>query len=304
MEAAEPAARRYYNQFLDSSRWDSFEVRPDDIVVATAYKAGTTWTQNIVLHLIFQDLEVRQIGAFSPWLDKAFRDPSEARDVLEPQTHRRVIKSHMPFDGLPIWPDLKYIHVGRDPRDVFMSLWNFHSNFGEEMYEAFLTTGVGPVPRPPEDISEYFDEWISRGAIEGETDGYPFWSCMKQTQTWWPARHRDNVLFLHFSDMKADLRGEIARVARFLEIDVSDEMLDGITERCGFASMKRDAEALEGNDSALIGGGNTFYHKGTNGRWHGVLSPAQLERYEEVSARVLEPAAKVWLENGGRAEAL
>ena len=138
MASPAPATRRYYNQLLDSGRWDDFTVRPGDVVVATAYKAGTTWTQNIVLHLIFQDLEVRHIGGVSPWLDKAFRDHAEHLSILEPQAHRRVIKSHMYFDGLPIWPEDRYIHVGRDPRDVFMSLWNFYSNFGDEMFQAYF----------------------------------------------------------------------------------------------------------------------------------------------------------------------
>lgn len=299
LSAPEPAKRRYLNQMLDNSRWDDFEVRPDDIVIATAYKAGTTWTQNICLHLVHQDFEVRQIGSHSPWLDKAFGDFAESCRILGEQSHRRVIKSHMPFDGLPIWREVKYIHVGRDPRDVFMSLWNFYSHFGEEMFDAFAKTAAGPLPRPPEDISTLFDLWISRGAIEGETDGYPFWSAMKQTQTWWPERHRENVLLVHFADMKADLRAEIARIAAFLEIAVSDDVLDRITEACQFAAMKRNAETLEGQDSPLKGGASTFYHKGINGRWQGVLSEAQLERYEEVSSRVMEPAAKRWLENGG-----
>ena len=83
---------------------------------------------------------MRHIGGVSPWLDKAFRDHAEHLAILEPQAHRRVIKSHMYFDGLPIWAEARYIHVGRDPRDVFMSLWNFYSNFGDEMFQAFART--------------------------------------------------------------------------------------------------------------------------------------------------------------------
>ena len=47
------ADREYRNHHLDSTRWDQFVPRDDDIFVTTAYKAGTTWTQRILAALIF-----------------------------------------------------------------------------------------------------------------------------------------------------------------------------------------------------------------------------------------------------------
>jgi aryl sulfotransferase len=61
--------RVYASALLDSARWNDFVFRPDDIVVCTYQKAGTTWVQNIVLHLIFQDLQVRNIPDFSPFVE-------------------------------------------------------------------------------------------------------------------------------------------------------------------------------------------------------------------------------------------
>jgi len=42
----------YRNHHLDSTRWDGYSVRDDDVIVTTAYKAGTTWTQRIMASLI------------------------------------------------------------------------------------------------------------------------------------------------------------------------------------------------------------------------------------------------------------
>lgn len=39
---------------MDSSLWDEFEFRDDDIIVATWQKAGTTWLQQIIAQLVFQ----------------------------------------------------------------------------------------------------------------------------------------------------------------------------------------------------------------------------------------------------------
>ena len=45
--------RELRSQLLDSSVWNEFRFRADDVVIATYAKAGTTWTQQIVAQLIF-----------------------------------------------------------------------------------------------------------------------------------------------------------------------------------------------------------------------------------------------------------
>ena len=47
--------RLYQNHHFDSTRWRWLERRPDDIVIATSYKAGTTWTQANVANILFPD---------------------------------------------------------------------------------------------------------------------------------------------------------------------------------------------------------------------------------------------------------
>ena len=40
----------YQCHHFDSTRWDYYEPRDDDIIIATSYKAGTTWAQAIIAH--------------------------------------------------------------------------------------------------------------------------------------------------------------------------------------------------------------------------------------------------------------
>ena len=119
-------SERSYSTFThDSTRWNHYAPRAGDVVIGTQAKCGTTWTQRIVSLLVFQSPAPCPVMEISPWVDARFIGPVEAmRATIEAQTHRRFLKSHLPFDGLPIYDEVRYIHVARDPRDACMSLFN------------------------------------------------------------------------------------------------------------------------------------------------------------------------------------
>jgi aryl sulfotransferase len=292
----------YQNHTLDTTRWERYTPRSDDIVIATPYKSGTTWMQMIVMHLIFQDLQTRPLWEYSYWLDARFAPLDEIIQKLEQQPHRRFIKTHLPLDGLPYHSPIKYIVVGRDARDVFMSLWNHHNKFTRELH-TFINTlpdRVGhPFPRCPEDIRDFWHQWITNGWFEWETEGYPYWSNLHHVQTWWDFRHLPNILFVHFNNLLSDLKGEIRRIADFLGITVSDAMLDGIAEMVTFEKTKQIADQLLPDaGQTWHGGATTFINKGTNGRWRDVLTDEDLELYAAAVARELTPDCARWLEGG------
>ncbi len=292
----------YQNHHLDSTRWRQFKPREDDIVISTSIKAGTTWMQTIILHLIFQDLQTRNIDDISLWLDMRINPLNAVISRLEAQEHRRCIKSHLPLDGLLYFPQVKYIIVARDARDVFMSLWNHYSNYTPFQYERFNggADRVGePLPLCPEDIREFWRMWISRGWFDWESEGYPFWSNLHHTQTWWDYRHLPNILLVHYNDLLKDLSGEIRRCADYLSIDLSDAMLASICEAVTFKQMKQNADQLVPAKSfSFKGGPQTFINKGTNGRWREILTDDDLKLYDAAVARELTPDCARWLENG------
>ena len=295
----------YQNHTFDSTRWNYYLPREDDIIISTSYKSGTTWMQNIVYQLISLRQEIPQIvHDVSPWIDSRFQNGAveEMMELLEAQKHRRFVKTHLPLDALPFYPQVKYIVVGRDARDVFMSWWNHYSNYTDAFYAWLndIPERVGePMPRCPQGIHEVWRTWITRGWFEWESEGYPHSGNMYHTRTWWKFRHFENILLVHFNDLLANLEGEIRRVAHFLGIDVSITAVTTVAQAVSFSTLKKKAmkDPSAGTD-IWKGGMKTFFFKGTNGRWQGILSEDELAMYETTKAQVLRPACALWLEQG------
>ena len=298
--------REYRSYVFDSRHWDAYAPREGDVVVSTSYKSGTTWMQNIVLHLIFLGREVPALSSVSPWLDNRRVDLARWLPTLQGQRHRRLIKSHLPLDVIRYHPEVRYIVVVRDPRDVFMSFWNHTSSYVEATYERSNDprTLLGPpMPRCPADIRVFWDGWINRGWFDGESEGYPHSANLGHTRSWWDYRHLDNILFVHFNDLLADLPGEIGRVADYLGIPVAGSELARLAGELDFAGIKRNPERAapmppEAAGFIFAGGLDTFFFKGTNGRWRDVLTAGDLEMLERAKARVLTPDCAEYLERG------
>ena len=131
-------ARDIFDHHIDSTAWDSFRFRDSDIVIATYPKSGTTWTQQIVSQLLFQGAEGVRVRDHSPWIEMRIAPPERAA-MLEAQTHRRFLKTHLPVDALVFSPRAKYLCIGRDGRDVAWSLYNYLFNVSDDYLKVFNT---------------------------------------------------------------------------------------------------------------------------------------------------------------------
>lgn len=294
----------YQNHHLDTRRWDDFKPRRGDIIISTSYKAGTTLTQTIVTNLLFPRGLPGIVEDLSPWVDARFRPIEEVLGALEAQTHRRCIKTHLALDGLPFFEEVQYVMVGRDPRDVFMSLVNHYSNHTPGFFE--MVNGapgrVGdPFPEYDGDIHALWRTWISRGWFAWESDGFPYWSHLHHAKTWWEFRHLPNVRLIHYADLRRDLEGEMRALAAWLDIDVPTERWPAVVDACRFETVKANPEKVMGAraDEVWKGGADTFFHKGANGRWKDVLTEDELAEYAAAMAKTLPPDCAKWLENGG-----
>lgn len=288
--------------YFDSARWEGYQPRPDDIIIATYPKCGTTWTQRIVGMLIFQSDEPFGVQDISPWPDMRLPPPGAMLGLAESQTHRRFFKSHLPYDALPVYEGVKFIHVARDGRDAAMSFHNHKLNYTDKVIEeaaAFLKDDPKfdkGITRADPDPAKHFHDWIL-----GEEDhvGDPLCGFWYMENSYWQAKDDANMLLLHYADMKKDLDGEMRRIAEFLDIEIAAELWPKLVEAAKFESMKsKAAELMPTAGDIWQGGGDTFLHKGTNGRWQGVVDQADLDLYDAKVKEEFSPELAHWIEFG------
>lgn len=300
----------YRSIIMNSARWDGYRPREGDVIVATYPKCGTTWTQRIVSLLIHQSPAPRDIMGEAPWIDATLFGPvAPMLATLEAQTHRRSMKTHLPLDGFPVFEGVKVIHTVRDGRDACVSMHNHQLGMLREkamasvMAEAtpeLLAAGGPPAPTP-EDPHEWYLQWMD------DAEGYDPAAPFAQTPfcefelTYWKHRRAPWLLHVNYADLKADLAGEMRRIADFLDIETPSAVMAQLVEAATFEAMKRDGEVLlprivEHFDK----GPERFLNKGVNGRWKEFLTVEDLARYDALISRKLSPAHARWIEQGGR----
>jgi aryl sulfotransferase len=284
--------REYRSALIDNRRWGEFRSRPDDIFVCTPAKCGTTWTQTIIANMLWPAGDLPEpVMILSPWIEANFIPAEVLHPMLEAQTHRRFIKSHTPADGIPFFDDAKYVFVGRDGRDAFMSLSNHMERMKglDELNEKARDASLPEMPKYDGDLHAFFDRWLS--------DDEQFFHVVS---SYWERREQSNVLFVHYADLKSDLSGEMHRIADFLGIDVPASQWDDVVDRCTFESMRENGEKIGPIEMRFEGGAKGFIFKGTNGRWREELSSEEVARYEKRARECLPVEAVDWLERGRR----
>lgn len=283
--------RIYQTATTDGARWAAYAHRPGDIFVCTSPKCGTTWMQTIVASLLWPDGNFPgPVMTIMPWFDGLHYNFDEIRARIAAQTHRRCIKTHTPADGIPIFDTARYIVVARAGRDVFMSTANHLAKLRADRREQINTLaaarGVDPMLEFHGDFHAFFDHWIVAA------------SPMHYLATWWPLRDQANVLLVHYNDLKADLEHEMRRVAVFLDIEVPAARWPEVVHRCTFEQMRAAADKIGQFERLFEGGAQSFLFQGTNGRWQGILTDEELQRYRQQVDALLPPDAAHWFEHG------
>ena len=252
------------------ARVEGMESRDDDVLICTFSKSGTTWLQNMVYHLLGCPAgPVTRLHSQVPWL-QAIPDADMAAAMPSP----RVFKTHDLYSWLPEqWRIRKLIYCYRNPKDWVLSYFNHI-----EALQKFYCCQI-------KDFDTYFTE-IAR---KREVCQYGLWE--DHVIEWLGHMGDENILFLTYEDLSENTGRELARIAEFLGVELTDELRERVLSEGKF-------EKMQGNDAVnyswLVDIEKTpMIRKGKVGGWQAQLSVDQEAELDVAIEKVRAAGGKI-----------
>jgi len=280
--------KTYVGAITNTDSWSRFSLRPDDVIISTPPKCGTTWMQTIVVMLLSGRATIDgPLGDVSPWLDCAFRDRVEIAARLAGQTHRRCIKSHTPLDGITYNADVTYITVYRHPMDVHFSMRTHAANMQNDWLDFMYT----------DDIRESFLRFVDFPETTTGTDDLTVASIAAHYRTFRKWAALPNIHFFHYADMTRDRLGQITRLAKLLNLNHNQDLLTAVVDATSFDTMQSGAKQItyQAGDSAFAVP-SKFFDSGSSNKWEDKLTAEDIDRYDSRIRDLLPEDQRHWLE--------
>lgn len=221
----------------------TLDIFADDVFLIAYPKSGNTWTRFLLGNLLHPDKEVTflNIPELIPHIDV------KPRTFFEKMVRPRVINCHEPFD-----PRFKrVVYVVRDPRDVAVSLYHYQRK------RARIDDNYPMENFVPRFMAGSFAEPLRLGSWG---DNVTSWLALRENSA--------GFLLCRYEDLRANTGKELSRIASFLDVDASPELLAAAVERSSVKRMQ-SLEKAQGDDwgqtkgmrkdipfvrSALVGG--------------------------------------------------
>ena len=215
------------------------------------------------LHAIEEDkgirLRVPNLETHAPGLPPGI-------DIVADKTSPRLMKTHLParfYKTQLASGKFKVIHVTRDPRDMLVSLYNFHKPMTADCYNGSFV-----------DFYQLF---------KGEK--LHFGDVFDHTRGWLEAKEQfpQQILTVQYEDMHADRGSVVKKIAEFCGVELTLEETEQIVERTSFNTMKNNTRSnihLGVNAIKDAGEGQTV-RKGQMGEWKDNFTPEMNEEMKQ-----------------------
>lgn len=248
--------------FFSFDGWNDIDnwAMPGDLIVSGGAKCGTNWLLYMA-HLIRVKANVakypfEEVMLNTPWPTlvhepgqswadisekmntTVLADGSRLKDKWDNKAYPfRVFKAHerpesATINGrdavLPVRRrrDLKFIVSIRSPYDILRSFYPFFASHKPEFRRRW-----GDFPPVYSDKNSMLDDMLEGGKL-----AHLIWDWAK---TWYDFKDDPNVLIVAYEKMLKDPRGHVAKISKFLGVDLTEEEIDTITHMTDFAEMKK-----------------------------------------------------------------
>ncbi|XP_014430221.1 sulfotransferase 1 family member D1-like [Pelodiscus sinensis] len=257
-----------YSYFVEKwAQVDAFQARPDDLLISTYPKSGTTWISEIV-DMIYNDGDeekCKRDAIFNrvPFMEMSCPGLISGTEQLATLPSARIVKTHLPVQLLPVsfWEqDCKMIYVARNAKDVAVSYYHF-----------YLMAKMHPDPGT---WNEFLQTFMAGKVAYG--------SWYDHVKGWWEKKKDYRILFLFYEDMKEDPKRETEKVIKFLGKELKKEVVDKILHHTSFQEMKKNPTTnYEMMPTwAMDHSVSPFMRKGMSGDWKNFFTVAQNEIFD------------------------
>lgn len=244
------------------------EERDSDIYIVTFPKSGTTWMQLIVYQLLTDGkMDFEHIYDVSPWLsNQAFR--GESPDTVNQLPSPRFFKSHDKYENFNSGFENKVIYVYRDGKDVAASYFHHNKNY------------LNPELTFDKNFEDHF------------TDFEKPLNWFKFNKEWMENKNGFNILYISYEDLKNNFLSSLHRIATFLEVPLTPEIISRTQKYTSFEYMKNNedkfGEVAPVKKELVF---NEFIRAGESGKGNNYFSNEQTEVFDK---NFEEHLSKVW----------
>ncbi|KAK3101683.1 hypothetical protein FSP39_005435 [Pinctada imbricata] len=176
---------------------------------------------------------------------------------------------------------------------------------GDFQFSIETVNGVGMFPFPstigsPQRYADIITDVINFESRHDDVILATYPKCVQLYGTWFDYERdmtkgkseNKNILTVHFENLKMDPVTEVRRIADFLEVDISDEVVNEISAKCKFQTLKKANDDLKKPPEELLKNFLSLskilpnikvpaiYRKGEVGDWKNHFTVAQNERFD------------------------
>ncbi|KAL6659655.1 hypothetical protein ACP70R_002484 [Stipagrostis hirtigluma subsp. patula] len=268
---------------------NSFKPRPQDTILVTNPKSGTTWLKALAFAIINRsryDFDHHPLLSCHPQELVPFIEIPQDEDLnyVETLPCPRILATHMPISLLPqaiLGSGCRFVYICRDPKDVFVSRWHFENKIqrGQEI-----------------DLEDGFNLFC-----EGVSPFGPFWDhCLEY---WRESIARPGkVLFLRYEEMMSEPVKHVKMLAAFLGVpfQIKEEekrIPEEVVRLCSFEKLSvlhaNQTGGISWSKENVVFEKSAFFRKGKVGDWVNHMSQEMGKKLDNIMEEKLKGSGLV-----------